>query len=343
LIVDSQIYLWPANTPERPWVAGASPQLPEPFTIERVVPMLDEARVDRAVIVPPPLEGERIDYAQEAVKRYPGRFAIIAKIDLDKPDRATRLPTWHDQSGVLGVRLGFLGERAKWLTDGTADWFWPAAEKARLPVMFLTTGQTSLFARIAERHPQLTLIIDHMGVSSETVRMKMVSATVAESAALAKYPNVSVKLSSVPMMSSELYPFRDVTPHIRPPVRCLRPAALLLGHRRNKFLRQGQLPPARDAFHRGAELSLRRRQGPDHGPSHRRAAPVELSQIALRRQCATLICAAKQLVQLEPEAIFSNVRVGSFTSFPIPACPVRLTAQSRCAPARCAGGKPRGQ
>jgi L-fuconolactonase len=112
-------------------VAVSSPQLPEPFTIERVVPMLDEARVDRAVIVPPPLEGERIDYAQEAVKRYPGRFAIMAKIDLDKPDRARRLPTWR--TGVLGVRLGFLGERAKWLTDGTADWFWPAAEKASLP------------------------------------------------------------------------------------------------------------------------------------------------------------------------------------------------------------------
>jgi predicted TIM-barrel fold metal-dependent hydrolase len=93
--------------------------------------------------------------------------------------------------------------------------FWPAAEKAHLPVMFLTTGQTSLFARIAEQHPQLTLIIDHMGVSSETVKRKMVPATIAESAALAKYPNVSVKLSSAPLMSSEPYPFRDVAPHIR--------------------------------------------------------------------------------------------------------------------------------
>jgi predicted TIM-barrel fold metal-dependent hydrolase len=192
LIVDSQIHLWPANTPERPWVAGARPQLPEPFTIERAVPMLDEVGVDRAVIVPPTLEGERIDYAQEAVKRYPGRFAIMARIDLDKPDRATRLPTWHDQPGVLGVRLNFLGERGNWLTDGTADWFWPAAEKAGLPVMFLTTGQTHLFARIAERNPQLTLIIDHMGVSSETVRTKTVPATIDASAALAKYQNVSV-------------------------------------------------------------------------------------------------------------------------------------------------------
>lgn len=224
LIVDSQIHLWPANTPERPWVPGTRPQLPEPFTIERVIPMLDEAGVDRVVIVPPTLEGERLDYAQEAVNRYPGRFAIMARIPLDKPDRAQRLASLRDQPGVLGVRLNFVGQQAAWLNDGTADWFWSAAEKASLPVMFLTSGQTSLFAGIAERHPQLTLILDHMGVgaglrphpdSSGVVRNNLVPEAIAQSAALAKYPNVSVKLSSVPLISTEPYPFRDTIPHIR--------------------------------------------------------------------------------------------------------------------------------
>jgi predicted TIM-barrel fold metal-dependent hydrolase len=224
LIVDSQIHLWPASTPERPWVPGTQPQLPEPFAIERVIPMLDEAGVDRVVIVPPTLEGERLDYAQEAVKRYPGRFAIMARLPLDKPDRAQRLPTLRDQPGVLGVRLNFVGHQAAWLNDGTADWFWPAAEKAGLPVMFLTSGQTSLFANIAERHPQLTLIVDHMGVgaglrphpdASGVVRKNAVPEAIAETAALARYPNVSVKLSSVPLISTEAYPFPDTFPHIR--------------------------------------------------------------------------------------------------------------------------------
>jgi len=219
VIVDSQIHIWPANTPERPWVAGTRPQLPEAFTIERVIPMLDEAGVDRVVIVPPTLEGERLDYAQEAVKRYPGRFAIMARIPLDKPDRGQRLATLRDQSGVLGVRLNFVGQQAAWLTDGTADWFWPAAEKAGLPVMFLTSGQTSLFAGIAERHPQLALILDHMGVGAglrphADLRYNLVPEAIAQSAALAKYPNVSVKLSSVPLISTEPYPFRDTIPHI---------------------------------------------------------------------------------------------------------------------------------
>jgi predicted TIM-barrel fold metal-dependent hydrolase len=36
-----------------------------------------------------------------------------------------------------------------------------------------------------------------------------------QSVALAKHPNVSVKLSAAPLFSSEPYPFRDMTPTIR--------------------------------------------------------------------------------------------------------------------------------
>jgi len=126
------------------------------------------------------------------------------------------LPRWKEQPGMLGVRITFNSpETVAWLSNGTADWFWPAAEKANLPVMFLTTGQTPLFGAIAERHPRLALIIDHMGVSSEAVRNKKLSEAIDQSVALAKYPNVSVKLSASPLFSAEPYPFRDMTPHIR--------------------------------------------------------------------------------------------------------------------------------
>jgi len=43
----------------------------------------------------------------------------------------------------------------------------------------------------------------------------LVPEAITQTAALAKYPNVSVKLSSVPLISTEPYPFRDAIPHIR--------------------------------------------------------------------------------------------------------------------------------
>jgi predicted TIM-barrel fold metal-dependent hydrolase len=139
----------------------------------------------------------------------------MGRIALDDPASAKRFPTWREQPGVLGIRLNIAGAQAAWLTDGTADWFWPAAEKADIPVMFLTTGHNHCFAQIAERHPQLFLIIDHMGVSSETVRTNGVTAAIEQSVVLAKYPNISVKLSAAPLISAEPYPFRDIADHIR--------------------------------------------------------------------------------------------------------------------------------
>jgi hypothetical protein len=54
-IVDAQVHFWKAHSPDWAWNPGAKPQLPEPFTIERALPMMDEAGVDRVVIVPPGL------------------------------------------------------------------------------------------------------------------------------------------------------------------------------------------------------------------------------------------------------------------------------------------------
>ncbi len=62
LIVDAQIHLSKAESEDWKWVPGMKPQLPEPFTIERALPLMDEAGIDRAVVVPPSWPGDRNDY-----------------------------------------------------------------------------------------------------------------------------------------------------------------------------------------------------------------------------------------------------------------------------------------
>lgn len=215
VIVDSQVHLWPPATPDFPWAPGAKPQLPEPFTIERYLPMMEEAGVDRAIVVPPVVTGTRNDYGLEAVRRYPGRFAVMGRIDQRNPMEASRFPKWRDQPGMLGIRLSYLGKEAAALTDGTADWIWPAAEKAGLPIMILVTEMGPALARIAERHPQLTLILDHMGLSVPTVKAGRTAVAVDHVVSLARYPNCSVKLSASTAYSTEGYPYRDLHFHIR--------------------------------------------------------------------------------------------------------------------------------
>src|SRR6516164_3558675 len=107
MIVDAQVHLWKAASEDWKWVPGLVPQLPEPFTIERLVPMMDEAGVDRAIIVPPSWPGDRNDNALEAARRYPTRFRVMAKIPLQDPRGAGLLPKWGGQPGMLGLRVLF--------------------------------------------------------------------------------------------------------------------------------------------------------------------------------------------------------------------------------------------
>jgi len=214
MIVDSQTHLWKASSPDYPWNPGVKPQLPEPFTVERVLPLMDEAGVNRVVIVPPGLNDVNT-YALEAARRYPGRFAVMGRIPLENPKSAVLLPRWKDQPGMLGVRVTFLGKAVAWLSDGTADWFWPAAEKAGLPVMFLAFGNVDKFGPIAARHPGLPLIIDHMGVNLAIAKEGRTAEVIGHAVAIAKYPNVSVKMSNLVNASLEPYPFRDLNDHLK--------------------------------------------------------------------------------------------------------------------------------
>src|SRR6202023_3014675 len=101
-----------------------------------------------------------------------------------------------------------------WLADGTADWFWPAAEKAGLPVMLFAPTQAPALGRVAERHPGLTMIIDHMNLSADIRKSIGLEAAVEQTVALAKYPNLSCKISASPGLSEQPYPFADMKPYL---------------------------------------------------------------------------------------------------------------------------------
>lgn len=127
-IIDSQVHIWAANTPERPWAPGMEGRahLPEPLTAPRLLGMMDEAGVDAAILVPPSLEGDRNDLSLAAAQKYPDRFAVMGRIDLSRLQAREAIKTWTREPGMLGVRLTFhRSDSRAALTDGSAEWFWP--------------------------------------------------------------------------------------------------------------------------------------------------------------------------------------------------------------------------
>jgi L-fuconolactonase len=216
-IIDSQVHIWAENTPARPWAPNMEGRahLDEPLSAEKLLGMMKEAGVDAAILVPPSLEGDRNDLALAAARRFSDRFAVMGRIDLAKPQSRATLASWREQPGMLGLRLTFhRPDTRPQLTDGTADWLWGAAEKHAIPVMVHAPEHLPKLAEIAERHPDLTLIVDHMGFARATMDANA-PAGAARVAALARWPNVFVKVSALPCFSSEPYPFRNLNEPLR--------------------------------------------------------------------------------------------------------------------------------
>lgn len=216
-IVDSQVHIWGADTPDRPWPPGRAHQAqkPYPVTKDMLLGEMDAAGVSRVVLVPPSWEGDRNDLALEAARLHPDRFAVMGRLALERPESRTLVADWKTQPGMLGMRFTFHTDvQRPWLTDGTADWLWPAAERAGIPLMVLVPGSLDALDRIAGRHPGLKLVIDHVGLSIR-VKAPEVFDDLPAVCALARHPNVTVKASGMPSLSTEGYPFRDLHPHIR--------------------------------------------------------------------------------------------------------------------------------
>jgi L-fuconolactonase len=176
---------------------------------------MDAAGVDRVVIVPPSWEGERNDLALEAASLHPDRFAIMGRLPIEKPESRGLVDGWRQQPGMLGVRLTFhRGHYRSWLTDGTADWFWAAAERAGVPAMVFLPGQVPQLGAIAARYPGLRLVLDHLALSTE-MRDEALGPALEPVLAVSRHPNIAVKASTMPCYTTEGYPFRNLHQHIR--------------------------------------------------------------------------------------------------------------------------------
>ncbi len=218
LIADAQVHIWAANTPERPWPARAEPHR-APLGKDELLAEMGKAGVDRVILVPPSWEGDRNDVALEAAVAHPDRFAIMGRFDPDVPGARGRIAGWKMQPGRLGMRFTFHTDILRQpLIDGRFDWVWGEMEKAAIPAMVLFHHEyMDLADKVAERHPGLRLVLDHLGLKSGKGVLEASNfSTLDNVLALAKRPNVAAKVSAMPCYADDkAYPFRSVHPHVR--------------------------------------------------------------------------------------------------------------------------------
>ena len=215
-VVDAQVHIWGAHTPERPWPSRAHAQRATPVTADEVIGWMDAGGVDRAILVPPSWEGDRNDLALAAVEKHPRRFAIMGRLDPDAPGAHGQVARWKEQPGMLGLRFTFhTPVLLQPLLDGRFDGIWGEAERHDVPIMLLIHHpHMHLIDAVAKAHPRLRIVIDHLGLVNGEKDAKAFR-DLDKLVALAKRPNVAVKSSALPCYTDEPYPYPGLHGYIR--------------------------------------------------------------------------------------------------------------------------------
>ena len=207
-IIDAQVHLWTKGE-------TLPPHRATPYLAEEALRDMDAAGVDAAILHPPSWDPAGNELAVEAARAHPNRFAILGHFPLDQRESRGLVDSWKKRPGMLGLRFAFMrGNQRAYFTDGTSDWLWPAAEKAGLPIALLVPDHLPRVGEIAARHPGLKLMVDHMG-TLRGAKGDAAFPNMDKLVALAKHPNVAVKLTGGPYYATDAYPFPSLQQHYR--------------------------------------------------------------------------------------------------------------------------------
>ena len=226
-IIDAQFHCWESESAQWPWdpefgkpgtpmAASRAHYAHAPFPATALLATMDEVGVDAGIFVLPSIYGTDNRYALAVAATSPRRLAAIGKIDERVPGFAERLQTWRDQPGMLGVRI-IVGKKERHrLESAEMIRLLSAAAKHAVPVCLYPYGCLPDVIGIADRHPQLQIVIDHLGLAAPPPIPAEgdAFADLPLLIELARRPNVAIKVSGVPALSSQKYPFADLWPHL---------------------------------------------------------------------------------------------------------------------------------
>jgi L-fuconolactonase len=210
-IIDSQVHIYEANTPERPW--RHVPNWPAHVTGDEMVAAMDGVGVDGAILVSPmTMYGYDASYAVEVQRAHPDRFAVVKPVDPEDPEVADVIAEWMKAPGAVGIRIMMTREDGRDPTDPGLDRALRAAARHRCPVNVLCWGNLEAGAALIDRHPDTRFVIDHLGIlqPSTAPAPPQPWADLPKVLDLARRPNAVIKVSGACTLSREPYPFSDL-------------------------------------------------------------------------------------------------------------------------------------
>jgi L-fuconolactonase len=186
-------------------------------TGEMMVEAMANVGVSGALLVATSHYGFDSSYSLEAARRFPERFRVVGRIDPLAPDASDRVARWREEPYGVALRIVVLSDTDReHVLGGAFDNTLRAAEREAVPLCFVLSNVLSEMAAVAQRYPDLQIVIDHLGLPRppRITHEQLWSEAFPQLLALGQLPNIALKLSAIPALSAEPFPFRDLWPRV---------------------------------------------------------------------------------------------------------------------------------
>lgn len=209
--IDAQVHCYERDHPGRPWVHV----LPGPSEVtgDDMVEAMDEVGVDGAILVSPyTMYRYDASYALEVYAAPPGRFALVKPVDPNDPAVAGTIADWAATDGAVAVRIMMTRGVSTEPDDPGIARVLDAAARHDLPVNLLCWGRLEQVDRMAARHPDTRLVIDHLGLEQPFAPPPPDEpwAALPKVLKLAAHDNVAIKITGACTLSREAFPYADI-------------------------------------------------------------------------------------------------------------------------------------
>lgn len=218
MVIDAHQHVWNLASARYDWIGPEVAFLDRDFELDEALPLMARAGVDATILVQAADNAEDTGNMLSVADRHPEVVGIVAWVPLDDPDAAApMLELLRLDPRIVGIR-NLIHDRPDpdWILRPEVDAGLGVLEAAGVPFDYVTSGAAALVhvPVISERHPQLRIVIDHLGKPpigvGDDARRQWAGAL----AEAARNPLVSAKVSGLYRAHGAMY---DWTPELLRP------------------------------------------------------------------------------------------------------------------------------
>jgi predicted TIM-barrel fold metal-dependent hydrolase len=216
MLIDTHVHVWPLDdAPGHRPVEGAKVGHPkEAAPVEWLLQDMEEHAIDHCVLVQSSAFGWDNTYMVECLEQYPGKFKAIGLVDPLDRHNSDQLWYWMNR-GLSGFRLHplYYRDQPVWVDSAEHDKLWQEAQKTGAILQFhMLPEHAAPLGRMVDRHPDVRVIVDHIGKPDVTEPGPHPSFD--DVLRLAERKNVWVKIGDYQIASKQEFPWRDTWPFV---------------------------------------------------------------------------------------------------------------------------------